>query len=88
MAGVLVTLSHVFGDLLPPVVVQEVYQAEGDDVKCCLEVLWELLPQVFPIPFVCMCLLRCTYPLCSIMLGWTLWAVYPQDLAPRPGLRY
>lgn len=41
----LATLQRVFGDT--PLVACA-YQQEGGDLKLCCQVLWELLPQVWP----------------------------------------
>lgn len=43
---VLNTLVLVFGEHLPIELVRDAHEAEPEDLKCCVEVLWELLPQV------------------------------------------
>jgi hypothetical protein len=44
-ATTLRTLHTVFDGSLEPSVVEEVYQAEGSDMKLCCEVLWYLTPE-------------------------------------------
>ena len=40
------TLQHVFAGCLPRDVVGAAFELEGDDLKLCMEALWELCPQV------------------------------------------
>lgn len=69
-SGALATLQLVFGSDLPPGLVQQVFDAEGNDVKLCTQVLWEVLPEV-----------RCGHRSFALLLPGHLAAALP---SPRP----